>query len=139
MEDWDSAIECFELLTADLLYATPHYPLANLGKAYYEKKAYSEAVSYYQKSIAMKPGFVNALYGLGRTYLAMGKVRKAADALERAVKAAPGLAEVRFELATVYRLLGDEDRAKSEYEQVVILAPGSDLAREAKQELFQKN
>lgn len=35
MKDWDAAIDCFKLLTKDLLYATPHYPLANLGRAYY--------------------------------------------------------------------------------------------------------
>lgn len=139
MEDWDSAIECFKLLTEDLLYATPHYPLANLGKAYYHKKDYPEAEKYYRKVLKMEPGFVNALLGLGKTYLAMAEVDLAAGYFEQAVEAAPQLAEAHFELATVYRLLGDKDKARSAYEQVLMLAPGSDLAREAKQELAPMN
>jgi Tfp pilus assembly protein PilF len=139
MEKWDSAIACFEMLKEDLLYETPHYPLANLGKAYYEKKDYSEAEKYYQEALTTKPGFVNALFGLGKTYLAMGKVKKAVGALEEAVEVAPGLAEAHFELATAYRLLGNKVKAKSEYEKVLSLEPDSDLARESKQELAPMN
>ncbi len=40
-KDWDTAIECFKEITKDLLYATPHYPLSNLGWAYYNKKDYN--------------------------------------------------------------------------------------------------
>lgn len=136
MEDWDSAIECFKMLTKDLLYATPHFPLANLGQAYYEKKEYSEAEKYFKEALKMEPGFVNALFGLGKTYLAMGEVRKAAEYFELAVKAAPNNADAQFELADTSRLLGDLDKAVEAYSRVIELSPGSDLAREAKQELF---
>jgi Tfp pilus assembly protein PilF len=139
LKKWDSAIACFKLLTEDLLYETPHFPLTNLGKAYYEKGAYATAAKYYREAIAIEPGFITALFGLGKTYLAMGEVRKAAGALEQAVEAAPDLADAHFELATVYRLLGEETKSKDEYLQVLKLAPGSDLAREAKQELAPMN
>lgn len=136
MEDWDSAIACFKLLTKDLLYATPHYPLANLGQAYYEKKEYSEAEKYFKEALEMEPGFANALFGLGKTYLAQGEVRKAAEYFEMAVKSAPNNAEAQFELADSSRLLGDLDKAAAAYNRVIELSPNSDLAREAKRELF---
>lgn len=37
-KDWNAAIVTFKALTEDILYATPHYPLSNLGWAYYNKK-----------------------------------------------------------------------------------------------------
>ncbi len=135
MKDWNSAIENFKMLTTDLLYVTPQYPLANLGKAYYEKKDYAEAEKYYQEALKTEPGFVNALYGLGKTYLAMGEVKKASGYFEQAMKAAPARAEVHFDLAETYRLLGDKSKAKNEYGQVITLAPDSEIAKEAKQEL----
>jgi Tfp pilus assembly protein PilF len=139
LEEWDLAIENFQKLSADLLYATPHYPLANLGKAYFGKKAYDQAEKYYKEALKSKPGFVNALYGLGKTYLAKGELSQAAEYYEKAVAEAPELAEVHFDLARTYRLLGEESKAKSEYETVVNLAPDSDMAVESKQELYRNN
>lgn len=136
MEEWDSAIECFKLLTKDLLYSTPHYPLANMGRAYYKKKEFSEAEKYYKEALKIEPEFVIALLGLGKTYLSMGEVRKAADYFEQAVKVAPDNAEVQFEIADTSRLLGDLDKAAEAYSRVIELSPSSDLALEAKQELF---
>jgi type IV pilus assembly protein PilF len=136
MKDWDAAIESFKLLTKDLLYATPHYPLANLGKAYYEKKEFAEAEKYYQEALKMEPGFVNALYGLGRTYLSTGNVQKAAEYFQRSVEAAPLLPEAQFDLANAQRLLGNIEKARQGYARVIELSPNSDLAREAKQVLF---
>ncbi len=136
MENWDAAIDCFKLLTKDLLYATPHFPLANLGKAYYEKKEFAQAEKYYRDALKMEPGFVNALYGLGRVYLSMGNVQKAAEYFQRSVEAAPLLAEAHFDLANTYRLLGNIEKAREGYQRVVELAPQSDIAREAKRELI---
>ena len=136
MKDWDAAIDCFKLLTKDLLYGTPHYPLANLGKAYYEKKDFVEAEKYYREALKMEPGFVNALYGLGRTYLSTGNVQKAAEYFELTVAAAPLLPEAQFDLANAHRLLGNTEKARQGYARVIALSPNSDLARESKQALF---
>lgn len=135
MQKWDLAIENFKMLTEDMLYGAPHYPMANLGKAYYEKEEYAESEKYYKEALNLQPRFVNAMYGLGKTYLAMGKLQEAAEYYEKAVAVAPDLAEVHFELAKTYRLLGEESKAKSEYEKVVNLEPDSELARVSKQAL----
>ena len=45
-KDWEQAIACFSELTEDLLYATPHYPLSNLGLAYFNKRDYKLAETY---------------------------------------------------------------------------------------------
>ena len=136
MENWDAAIDCFKLLTKDLLYATPHFPLSNLGRAYYEKKRYAEAEKYYLEALDIMPNYVNALYGLGKTYLSWGKVQEAARYFEMAVEKSPDLVDANFEMAEAYRLLGNTGKARIGYERVVALSPDSDLAEESRKELL---
>ena len=37
LKKWNEAIACFEKVYSDILYATPHYPLSNMGRAYYNQ------------------------------------------------------------------------------------------------------
>ena len=86
---WDDAIACFKEITGDLLYVTPHYPLSNLGWAYYNKKKYRLAEKYYQDALKIEPKFVIALHGLGKTYIAMGRISEAVATLEKVIELAP--------------------------------------------------
>ena len=56
-QEWDKAIPLLTAVTGDLLYATPHYPLANLGWAYYNKKEYDKARYYLEEALDLKPDF----------------------------------------------------------------------------------
>jgi Tfp pilus assembly protein PilF len=131
MGDWDAAITCFKELSEDLLYATPHFPLANLGWAYYNKKDYQQAEMYYQKAIEVQPNFIIALNGLGQTYLAMGKYPDAIHSFEKAVQFEPRFPWLNFQLAQAYELAGQHDKARLSYGRVIELAPNTDLARDA--------
>ncbi|MBT8357231.1 MAG: tetratricopeptide repeat protein [Desulfobacterales bacterium] len=91
-KDWDSAIACYKEVAENLLYATPHYPLYNLGRAFYEKKEYSLSEKYYLAALEQEPEYAVALQGLGRTYIAMGRITEAVTALESAVKKIPEFA-----------------------------------------------
>ena len=86
---WDDAISCFKEITGDLLYATPHYPLSNLGWAYYNKKEYGLAEKYYKDALKIEPEFAIALSGLGKTYIAMGRISEAVATLEKVIELAP--------------------------------------------------
>lgn len=134
-KDWDQAIKCFKELTGDLLYATPHFPLFNLGVAYYNKKAYLLAEKYYKEALEREPGFVLALRGLGKTYIATGKIPEAIAQFEAAVKHSPRSAQLYFDLAHAYSLYRDFPKARHAYEKVIELSPDSDLAAEAKSAL----
>ena len=131
---WDDAIACFKEITGDLLYATPHYPLSNLGFAYYNKKEYRLAEKYYQDALKIEPGFVIALRGLGKTYIAMGKFAEAVAVFEKAAKNSPRFAEIYFDLADAYRITNDYKKALDAYRKIVELAPDSPLAVEARKE-----
>ena len=53
----DKAIAIFKEIANDALYATPHYPLANLGLAYYQKGDYATALQYYHRALKLEPNF----------------------------------------------------------------------------------
>ena len=133
--NWDEAIKCFKEITGDLLYATPHYPLHNLGMAYYNKKMYQLAEKYYLDALKIVPGFVRALRWLGKTYIAMGKVQKALETFKKAVKKSPTFPQLYLDMAHAYALTGDYPRALHSYNKVVELAPDTPMAVEAKEEM----
>ncbi|MGA7144155.1 MAG: tetratricopeptide repeat protein [Desulfobacterales bacterium] len=129
--DWDTAIKYFKSVSKNLLYTTPHLPLANLGWAYYNKKEYHLAEKYYREALDLKPKFINAMRGLGLTYMAMGKLDDAAQILESAVKNYPDVYLLYLDLGKVYTESGEEDKALAAYQKVIELDPGSESAAKA--------
>jgi len=135
MKNWDAAIICFQEVSRDLLYATPHYPLTNLGWAYYNKKEFALAEQFYREALKIDPNYYVALRGLGLTYLAIGNSLDAVNFLERAVKYSPGFPEYISDLAGAYAILKEYNKAIIFYRKVINIAPGSNLAVEARNEI----
>ena len=135
-QKYDEAIAIFKEVSGDLLYATPHYPLTNIGYAYYMKKDYKAAEIYYQKALELQPSFPLALRGLGRTYLAMGNGAAAQAALTAAIDSDPTSAEAYYELGESYLLLKNPAKAKAAFQKAVQLKPDSPEAKAAKSELM---
>ncbi len=131
--DFDKAIPIFKGLTDDILYSTPHYPLYNLGWAYFQKKDYVEAEKYFREALELRPEFVMARRWLGRTYLERGMVDKAIEELKRAVARAPKSGPVHFDLGRAYLMAGRGDLALQHFDAAAQLAPpDSELAEQAK-------
>jgi tetratricopeptide (TPR) repeat protein len=130
-KEWDKAIEQYKIVTSDLVYGTPQFPLSNLGVVYYELHEYELSAQYYLKALDIKPDFVQALYGLAKTYMAMDRVPDAIAKLEKAVGISPDSAVLYFELAGAYALNRDYTKALSAYHKVVQLNPDSTLADRA--------
>jgi len=130
-KEWNKAIEQYKIVTSDLLYGTPQFPLSNLGIVYYELQEYRLSAQYYLKALDIKPDFVQALYGLAKTYVATGRLPDAIIKLEKAAKISPKSALVYFELAKTYALNRDYKKAYSAYLKVVELNPDSTLADRA--------
>jgi len=130
-KEWDTAIKYFKEVSENMLYATPHIAMANLGWAYYNKKEYTLSETYYLKALDLDPKFINALRGLGLTYIALGRIDEAVEILEGAVKDYPKVALLYDDLAKGYVLSRDYEKALDAYHKVIELAPGSHLAKEA--------
>jgi Tfp pilus assembly protein PilF len=134
-KEWDKAIVVLEEVTGDMLYATPHYPLANLGWAYYNKGDYDKARQYLKKALELQPDFFIAQLNLGRTYLATGQLHTALSMFEAAAQLNPKDPAVLLELGRTYRLLGDFTNARLALKGAIEFTEDSDLAVEASEEL----
>jgi type IV pilus assembly protein PilF len=130
-KEWDTAIKYFKEVSENMLYATPHIALANLGWAYHNKKEFTLSETYYLKALDLDPKFINAQRGLGLTYIAMGRSSEAKEILEKAVKDYPKFAPLYDDLAKVYVISHDYEKALDAYHKVIELAPDSGMAREA--------
>ena len=134
-QDWHAAFKTFKSLEGNLLYATPHYPLSNLGWAYYNLGDYRTAEMYYQRALDLEPNFPIALRGLGRTYIAMVKIPEAVSVLEKAVREAPVWPELYLDMGKAYQMAGEYTKALLAYNKVPELAPDSDAADTALEEI----
>jgi type IV pilus assembly protein PilF len=134
-KEWDKAIPVLEEVTSDMLYATPQFPLANLGWAYYNKGMYAKAERYLKKALDLKPDFFIAQLNLGKTYLAAGQLHEALSVLNEAAKKNPRNPALLLELGKTYRQLGDYNNAILALKGAIKYAENSNLAVEASEEL----
>ncbi len=134
-QEWDRAVPVLEEVTADMLYATPHFPLANLGWAYYNKAKYDKARQYLEKALELQPDFFIAQLNLGRTHLATGRLHPALAMFEKAAKTNPKSPTLLLELGRTYRLLGDYNNARLALKGAIEYTEDSNLAVEASEEL----
>lgn len=135
LKEWDKAIRVLEPVTGDMLYATPHFPLANLGWAYFNKGKYDKAQQYLKKALELQPGFFIAQLNLGRTYLALGRLHPALALFEEAAQTNPKNSALLLEMGRTYRLLGDYNNARLALKGAIEYTENSDLAVEASEEL----
>jgi type IV pilus biogenesis/stability protein PilW len=135
LKEWDKAIAVLEPVTSDMLYATPHYPLSNLGWAYYNKGDYDKARKYLEEALELKPDFAIAKLNLGRTFLATGRLHQARTLLEEIASENPKNPVVLLELGKTYRLLGDYNNARLALRGAIQFTEDSDLALKASEEL----
>lgn len=134
-QEWDKAIPILESVTSDLLYATPHYPQANLGWAYYNKGEYGKAQKHLKEALELKPDFFIAQLNLGRTYLATGRLHRALSLFEKAAKSNPKNPSLLLEMGKSYRLLGDYNNARLALKGAIEYTEDSELALKASEEL----
>jgi type IV pilus biogenesis/stability protein PilW len=137
---WKLAIQCFEEISKNLLYATPEIPLSNLGWVYFQQEMYGKAKTYFEKSLEIKPNFLRAVHGLASIYIETKRHAMAIDFLHHALVKNPGAAILHSDLAKVYEALNDFKKAKKSWEVVLKLVPEtSPLARQAEKRLFELN
>ncbi len=137
---WKLAIQTFETVVSDLLYATPEMPLSNLGWIYFEQGLFKHAEKYFNQALDTRPGFINALHGLASVYTRQHQYSKAIAFIHDALKKDPGIAVLHADLAKNYHALGNEQKAKNAWNIVLkLVPPRSPLAKEARKELSDLN
>ncbi len=136
-EEWDAAIETFEQVAEDILYPTPHYPLTNMGFAYYNKGEYEKSEKYYKEALDLRPDFVIALKGLARTYITMARYAEAINKLDAAIQKSPKNPSLHLDLGKAYLKINNRLKAVESFKTAIALAPDSEIATEAEKEILQ--
>jgi tetratricopeptide (TPR) repeat protein len=76
-----------ELLRAEEIYAEDPFLQNDLGLAYFAKQRLDLAIVHFEKALALKPGYAEALNNMGAVYLRLEEWDKAIDRFKRALEA----------------------------------------------------
>jgi type IV pilus assembly protein PilF len=134
-KEWDIAIGYFSSVLDDILYTTPHYPLSNIGWAYFSKGDFASAKSYYMKALEVQPNFVIALNGLGQTYTALSDYGQAVFIYEKIIRKAPTVPDFQLKLAQAHELNGDLQKAVHYYSRFLQMAPHNPKEAEIREKI----
>lgn len=135
---WDIAIKIFNKVLEDITYATPHYPLANIGWAQLEQNNYSLAQENFLKALREMPGFIQAIHGLAQVYIRTGQTDRAIAYLDNNIKRSPDTVIFHADLAQAYEACDRTGQAIKTWRVVMQLAPkNSSLYQKAEQRLFE--
>ena len=131
LENWDRAIECFEAVKDDLLYATPYFSLSNLGYVYFRKGEYEKARRYYREALDMERRFPRALHGLGMVAFVTGDIDESIRRFEQALEVVPDAVNIYMDIGRAYEKKHEYSKALNAYEKVASMAQNSNLGDEA--------
>jgi len=96
---WDSAIQVYEDLTKNIMYATPGNAHNNIGWAWYQKGDLDKARRYFLSAINLAPRLCVAYNNLGIVLFKQGQPERALKNFERAAAKCPRYAEPHYHLA----------------------------------------
>jgi type IV pilus assembly protein PilF len=135
---WDLAIECFNDVAQNILYATPEIPLSNLGWVYSHKKIYKQAKLYFKQALEINPDFLTAIHGISSIYIENKNYKQAFNLLHYHLKKQPRAAILHSDLAKAYESIGNFKQARRSWNLVLELLPATaPLALEAQKRVLQ--
>ncbi len=91
----------------------------NVGLVYLQNGKHDEAITYFNKSLSLKPNFDLALNALGLTHFMKGEFQKAVGYFEKCLAVNPEFTEARNYLGSVYQELGYLDKAEAEFKKAM--------------------
>jgi tetratricopeptide (TPR) repeat protein len=103
----------------------PREPMPNykIGRALVRQGKAGDAVDYFQRALALRPDFVQALNEMGMLLANQQKVAEAEPYFERALKKDPNYSETYLNLGVVAQTQGKLDQAMARYGEAARLEP----------------
>lgn len=111
--------------------------LIQLGNDYYDLGRYKEAVTYYNRALAIGPNNVDVRVDMGASYYALGQVDKALEAFKTATQINPNHAMAWYNLGIAYKAKGDVANQRFAWNKFLTLQPTGEQADRVRQELSQ--
>ncbi len=119
-----------ELFTHALRYTSGNYVMHNnLGIYLTEQGKYGEAISEFNKALAIAPGYKRSHYNLGNILFTIGDRKESIKHYREALRIDPDYTRARYNLGVALMYEGDYDEAISQYYEVVKASPNFENAR----------
>ena len=97
----------------------------NLGDVYSNEQNWDLAVWSFKQSVALEPGYADAVHNLGYTYMLMGDYENAKKYLLESYQKNPRLYQALVKLGDIEYKLGNTERAKEYYNQALSINPNA--------------
>lgn len=133
-KEWDQALTWVDLT----LEANPQNGIAhsNRGNILIELGRQEEALSCYQKAIALEPGYAEAYSNQGNTLQALGRFQEALTAYEKAVELDPNYSQAFYGVARLFCVRKQFENALGCCDQALRLNPSYEAAQELRGSIF---
>jgi tetratricopeptide (TPR) repeat protein len=139
MGNLDLALQEFEAVKGDVSFPTPEIAHFNIGKVFWEREAWGDAVIHFRRALEINPDFWRAWALMGDCQEMLGQTPQARASYEKVLQQAPN------EVKTMYRLgflcFQDHDFAcaRQWFDKVRELSPSSEEAAGAREYIRQMN
>ena len=132
-EQYDAAIQQYELALNDMLYATPFIAQGNLGWALYKKGETEGAIDRIKAAVTTNPRFCQGFRNLGLIYAETTRPKEACIQFGRYREACPDVPDALYRDGRCLVEVGDKEKARSNFEACVSRAgPESELGKDCK-------
>jgi tetratricopeptide (TPR) repeat protein len=102
---------------------------AKLGKAYYQKRSFQEAIAHFKIALEQNPGDLEAVQLLALSFYSVGEVQEAIPLLEKVRARVPeSQSDTAYLLGVCYLKTQQLDKARAAFGQMFSVAPGSAMA-----------
>jgi tetratricopeptide (TPR) repeat protein len=135
MKLWDDAIRQFRIVSDDIFYPDQELAAVNLGRSYYGKGDYQNAMKTFRYIISTNPRNATAHLDLGRTYFADERLNAAIEEYKKAIALDAGYAKAYYFLGLAHLKKSDSASAASAFREAVRLAPDSEVGLLSKENL----
>jgi Tfp pilus assembly protein PilF len=129
------AMQAFQKALSNPFYATPQYPLFNMGLLHEKEGQWAAALAMYQRAVQANKSYAPTYYRMGYVLEKLGRAGEARQAYAQAVQLNPNLAEAHLAFARLSYQAGDYENAHFSFGRVLRLAPNTPMATEAEKYL----
>ena len=126
--DPEGAID--ELLRVIKVHTSNEYAHLFLGHAYFEKKAYAQALKCYVRALHVIPEYLGAMVGAGQALRMMGQYDKAIQMGKRILAKEPDDADALYILGAAHFQRGDNSASRGYLERFLQTGPELEVALE---------
>lgn len=116
-------------MASNILQQGPHVDYVDLGRDYYAKGQFKDAIAEFNKAIKINPSDVDAYYYRGCTHFAAENYKKALSDFNKAVKIDPTYVNAYINRGYYYHLKNQYPKAIADFKKALELNPNSPAAK----------